>query len=136
MNQTEEPREHTGEVVLHLHAGSLAELFAEAARKLRELQLPRVEPHFPVSDRTVSVEARDRGGLLVEWLNELIYLGEHDRWVATEFGEGSVTDTEARFTARGVSPDIAPSAVKAATLHGLRVVPRDGGWEAEVLLDV
>lgn len=128
--------DHTGELGLRVWAPTLEELFAEAGRALREIELPVVSPAFPTRTRTVAVRAPDRPALLVEWLNELVYLAERDRWVATEFGKGVVNETEARFEVTGVETPTAPSEVKAATLHNLRLQPFDGGWEAEVILDV
>ncbi len=128
--------DHTGELELRVWAPTLEALFAEAGRALREIELPAVSPAYPTSRRTVSVRAPDRAALLVEWLNELIFLAERDRWVAAEFGPGVVAESEARFEVTGVEAPAAPSEVKAATFHNLRLQPLDGGWQADVILDV
>jgi SHS2 domain-containing protein len=46
------------------------------------------------------------------------------------------TETELQLRARGVTVDTAPSQVKAATFHGLRIAAVPGGVEANVVLDV
>jgi SHS2 domain-containing protein len=72
----------------------------------------------------------------VDWLNELIYLGETERWVALAFEAVEVTPTALRIRARGATLDRAPSLVKAATMHGLHLVREDGMVQADVVLDV
>ncbi len=127
--------DHTSELRIRLWAGSLAELMAEAGRALAEIQL-RGASAAPGGDwRPVEVSASDPAGLLVDWLNELIFLTETERWVATEF-EVEVTDGTLRGRARGVSLGRAPGLVKAATLHGLRVDDAPGGLTGEVILDI
>ena len=84
----------------------------------------------------IVVRAGDQGALLVDWLNELIYLAETDRWVATEFVPQAGGPLELRIRARGATVDTAPSRVKAATHHGLDVRTTADGVEAEVVFDV
>jgi protein archease len=131
-----ELREHTGEIVLRVRAPSLNGLFVEAARGLAELSLGRQQARPAGGPRTFSLEARDPAALLVDWLNELIYLAETERWVALEFEEVEATSTTLRLQARGATLDRAPSLVKAATLHGLHLVRENGSVQADVVLDV
>ena len=82
------------------------------------------------------VQGRDREAVLVHWLNELIYQAEVDRWVAVEFALEAATETELRVRARGIVVEEAPSRVKAATFHGLRIATVRDGVEADLILDV
>jgi SHS2 domain-containing protein len=87
----------------------------------------------------VEVAASDPGGLLVDWLNEVLWLREvRDALVAGVKVE-RVTDGTAAgsvaLAAGGPGPD--GTFVKAVTYHRLRVEPDPaGGWIAEVYLDV
>jgi SHS2 domain-containing protein len=128
--------EHPGEVRLRLRAASLGDLASVAGRALAELELGQEPGPAQGPWREVVVAGRDREAVLVHWLNELIYLAETDRWVGVEFAVDGATDTELRMRVRGVAVDEAPSRVKAATFHGLRIVFVAGGVEAEVVLDV
>lgn len=128
--------EHLGEIRLRLRAAGVGELVAVAGRALAELELGHAPEPSGGAWRDVTVQGRDREALLVNWLNELIYLAETERWVATEFATARVTDTELQMRARGVTVDTAPSQVKAATFHGLHIAAVTGGVEAEVVLDV
>jgi SHS2 domain-containing protein len=128
--------DHTSEVQLRLRAGSLGELLAEAGRALAELQLRGAEPGSPAGTRRLHVTAPDRERLLVDWLNELIFLAEAERWVATGFEIERADAGSVEATADGVEVARLSGLVKAATMHGLRVTEGDGLLEGEVILDV
>ena len=128
--------EHPGEVRLRLRAASLGDLAGVAGRALAEVELGHPPGPARGAWRDITVHGRDREALLVHWLNELIYLAETDRWVGVEFAADRATDTELRMRVRGMSVDEAPSRVKAATFHGLRITSVADGVEAEVVLDV
>lgn len=130
--------EHTADVGLHVWAGGLEELFAEAALGLISVM---GEASGPV-DRAVHVqiEAPDAEALLVDWLSELLFLFEARDVVPAEMsvrlsrepwrlaGEVSGPRSSA-FVQHG-------PAVKAVTYHGLRVEERPGRAEAWVYLDI
>lgn len=128
--------EHLGEVRLRLRAGTLGDLAAVAGRALAELELGRAPGRGEGAWREVAVSGRDPEALLVNWLNDLIYLAEAERWVGVEYTVVDATDTELRMRVRGATVEQAPSCVKAATFHGLHVAHVPGGVEAEIVLDV
>jgi SHS2 domain-containing protein len=136
LTATHEFLEHTSEVALRINADSFGSVIEEAGRALAELQLPggwsAAEPEWVEID----LHAADRGAMLVDWLNELLFRSDRDRWVAVEFQVKRATDTHLRVLARGVRVDDAPAIVKAATLHGVRVEPAPEGMEAHVILDI
>lgn len=127
---------HTGEIRLHLHAPSLADLLAEAGRALSTLLLRASSQPSREPWRDVTVSSSDREGLLVDWLNELIYRAETDLEVATEFDIRQVSDTGVDGRIRGIRVATPPALVKAATYHGVRIAPAANGLEADVILDV
>jgi SHS2 domain-containing protein len=127
--------DHTSEIGLQVRAASFGELLAEAARGLAALML-REAPAVEEEAREIEVSAHDRESLLVNWLNEILYLAETGLWVPLEVEVLEVSDTRFRARARGVTVEISPSMVKAATFHGLEVVETAEGFSAEVILDV
>lgn len=136
MRPSHELVEHTGEVGLRIRAGSLGDLLAEAGRALGTLELQGA-PAPPEGEwRRLEVRAPDREALLVEWLNELLYRAESERWVATEFAVERAAPRAAVLRARGVWVARTPGFVKAATYHGVAVRDVPGGVEGEVVLDV
>lgn len=129
--------EHTGEVRLELSASSLEELFAEAGRALAEIMLGELPASTtPGLEQRISVRARDRAALLVEWLNELIFRSETSKQVFTRLRVDRVGVNEMQAVVAGVSPESLRTQVKAATLHRLSLENRGGAWQASVVLDV
>ena len=128
--------DHTAEVQLQVGAGSLAGLLAEAGRALGLLLL-RGRAATPSGEaRTIEVSSVDREALLVDWLNELVFLAEVERWIAVGFDVLEASETHLKASARGVPVDDPPALVKAATFHGLAVEEWEGGLQAEVIFDV
>ncbi|HET9225729.1 MAG TPA: archease [Thermoanaerobaculia bacterium] len=128
--------DHTSEIGLQLRAGSFPELLAEAGRGLARLMLREVPAEAEGEAREIEVSAHDRESLLVDWLNEILYVAETGLWIPLELELLEATDTRLRVRARGVTVEVSPSLVKAATFHGLEVVETADGVSAEVILDV
>ena len=129
--------EHTADVGIRARGATLEEAFEQATLGLAEVQgAPAPGPGETVA---VEVSAADPGGLLVDWLNEVLWLAETRQAalggvrverVGNGTARGSVTLSEG-----GPAPD--GTFVKAVTYHRLRVEPDPGGgWLVEVYLDV
>lgn len=128
--------EHRGELEVRLEAPSLAELFAEAGRALREVMgATPLDPPERWEDEVV-VKAIDRESLLVEWLNQLVLRAEVSKALFTDFEIEHLSDRELVATVRGTRVARLRNPVKAATYHGLSIAPRPGGFTARVILDV
>ena len=122
--------DHTAELELHVKATSAEGVLQDAMRALAELL--DGASGSPVTKR-VSLEAPDRGALLVRWLEELVFLAETEGFVPEEVDItlGVVMDA----TVRGRIGKPRPL-VKAVTYHGLEFEPVGDGWHAKVVLDV
>jgi SHS2 domain-containing protein len=131
--------DHTSETRLSLSAPSLEALLEEAALALMELVVSEPPPDGgTLTERQVTLESPDRDALLVDWLNEIIFLTEvaHAR-----LESAAVTVDEA---GRSLSARVAlraqermRSPVKAASFHALSIARQpDGAWVATVILDV
>ena len=123
---------HTGELELELEAEQPAGVFVDAALALADLIGD--ERGDPLSLR-VRVEAADRASLLVEWLNELVFLAETEGLVAEELRELELRERTLEATVTGRRTE-ARQLVKAVTYHDLVFERRGGGWFARVVLDV
>jgi SHS2 domain-containing protein len=135
LSPSHEVADHVSEVRLRVRAGSLGDLLEEAGLAVAQLQL-RGADATRGTWRTIEISAPDRAAILVDWLNELIFLAEAERWVGADFEVDSAEDGRVRARVWGVWVQRAPALLKAATLHGLRVDDVPGGLEAEVILDV
>jgi SHS2 domain-containing protein len=128
--------EHTADVGVRARGATLEAVFEQATLGLAEvLGAWRPGKGEPVA---VEVTAGDLGGLLVDWLNEVLWLQEARQAAVAAVrveraGDGLAAGTVA-FSAAGPPPD--GTFVKAVTYHRLRVERDGGGWLAEVYLDV
>jgi SHS2 domain-containing protein len=123
--------DHTAELELHVEAATPEEVFAEAARALGELV--GAGPGEPV-EHVVQLTAQDLATLLVDFLDELVYLSETKAFVP-ENADIALDGTQLRAALRGRHAETSPL-VKAVTYHGLVFARQDGVWNARVILDV
>jgi SHS2 domain-containing protein len=131
--------DHTADVGLRVEADTLAGLFEEAARGFSSLVVANLADVRRVEERTVRVEGTEHDFLLFDWLNELVYLLDHEHLVFSQF-EVSFDSEGLTGICRGEKIDRArhqlEHEVKAITYHDLKVEQRPGGWLAEVILDI
>ncbi len=130
--------EHTADVGLRLTGDSPEEVLEAAAEGLATLQ----GAWFPGEgeERDVEVAGRDLPGLLVAWLDELLYLHESRDAVLGGVTVRRVEAGRAEATVRVASRGdrvVESVGVKAATFHRVRFERGpSGSWSADVYLDV
>jgi SHS2 domain-containing protein len=126
--------EHTSELELRIEAPTEEAVFADALAAFAELA---GDGDGPASERReIRLEADDRGLLLADWLNELVYLADSDRFVPAGLSALELEGGRLRATVRGRRGEPRPL-VKAVTLHGLEYGHEPGaGWQARLVLDV
>ena len=129
--------EHTADVGIRARGATLEEAFEQATLGLAEVQGALAPgPGEPVA---VEVAAPDPGGLLVDWLNEVLWLTETRQaglaGVRVERVGGGTARGSVVLASGGQARD--GTFVKAVTYHRLRVEPDPGGgWLVELYLDV
>ncbi|NIQ97317.1 MAG: archease [Desulfuromonadales bacterium] len=132
--------EHTADIGLEARADTLPGLFVAAGCGLREV-LSASEEATPDQTISVTLEAGDCGELLVNWLNEILFLLESRHLFPVDFLIDSVDAGHLEARVHGFAFDTDTAAldreVKAATYHQLRVeMCDDGTWYARVYLDL
>ena len=123
--------DHTAELELHVEAPTPELVLHHSLRAFAELTGPATGP--PQSHE-VELEAPDLAALLAQWLEELVFLAETERFVPEE-AEIVLRNTSLRATVRGRAGEPRPL-VKAVTYHGLELTHEGGSWRARVVLDV
>ncbi|MGI6367905.1 MAG: archease [Anaerolineae bacterium] len=128
---------HPADIALRVHAAGLSGLYLQAARGLEYvLGCDTTGPLLPESAREVIIESLDLETLMVDWLDELLYLAEQDGccWHASDVQ----VERPARLVAQ-LQRFREPSRlreIKAVTYSGLHVAESAEGFEAIVVLDV
>ncbi len=130
---------HTADVKVELVAGSLEELFRDAARLVREL-VAGSAPVRSTEERAVGLKADEPAELLLGFLQELFYQFAVDAFVPGDVTFRRLSPTELEARVHGEPFDAArhetQPEVKAVTRHGLLAEQTSAGWRAEVLFDV
>jgi SHS2 domain-containing protein len=114
----------------------LGALFAEAGSALSQLLLRGAAASRDDRVREIMVSSPDREALLVDWLNEILYVAETECWVPVQFDVVEISETSVRARIRGVPVREAPSLVKATTHHRLQVEEVEGVLQGEVIFDL
>jgi SHS2 domain-containing protein len=131
--------EHTADIGLRVRAADLGELFADAARAMFSVMVGNLEAVRPIEAVSITLERDETDALLRGWLAELLYVFQVRRMVFSSF-EVNVGPTGLTAVVRGEPIDPARHEtdveVKAVTWHGLKVERTDGGWLAEVIVDI
>ena len=130
--------DHTADIGIVAYGADLKESFANAALALFSLiaELDNVSEGFR---QELEVTAEDEEGLLVQWLNELIYLFDVEHLIFRRFEIVDFTPTRLRAICYGERVDPLrhklKTGVKAATYHMLKV-DKSGDHKVQVILDI
>ena len=132
-----EELEHTADIGVRVQAREPAALFAGAARAMFALLCAEPDAAAPVATRRVAIDAADIEALMVDWLNELLYLHETAGALFTDCRMRQWSPTHLEADVAGRPPLGAPQVhIKAATYHQLRIDQRADLWTAEVFFDI
>jgi len=130
--------DHTADVGIAAYGTTIAEAFANAGRGLFSL-ITDPDDIAESEYRDIEVTASDREGLLVTWLNELIYLFDAEGMLFRRFDISDLCATRLKARAYGEVADTSrhrlKTEVKGATYHMLEVDSTSGG-RVRVLFDV
>jgi SHS2 domain-containing protein len=131
--------EHTADLGLRVRAPALNTLFVEAAQALFSAIVADPGTVRPLQQVDVRLTGDDREFLLFDWLKELLYHFDTEHLLFGRF-EVHLDENGLSGAAWGEPLDRSrhelEHEVKAITYHGLRVEPAEGGWLAEVIVDI
>ncbi len=130
-----EQLEHTADLALRIYGRDLRELFANAAYAMFS-QLAEVARIGQAIERTVRVQGTDCESLLVNWLNELLYLHETEGELYSAFRIDELSSECLEATVHGAPFDEVYTIIKAATYHDLRISKTREGFAVTIVFDV
>jgi SHS2 domain-containing protein len=134
--------DHTGDVGAHITAGTLAELFREAALAFTETLTDPTVPSGGVA-RRITLTAPTLDDLMVEWLSEILYLFE----VQNLLIEDAVVEIQQGDAGWTLAADIVADEfdaarhaikvlIKGITYHRLNVEQRGSEWHTDIVFDI
>ena len=129
----------SGDAGIRAFGSDLSELFKNAAAGMYSLI---ADPVSVTPQRSIEIKAEGASleGLLVSWLNELVFNFDTYGFIGREIRIHELTDTLIRATVTG--EDFAPEKhgvgllIKAATYHKLKIEMKEDHWETEVIFDI
>jgi len=129
----------TADLTVEAWGDTLEEAFGSVARAMFNSMTP-IEGIRGAESRSFEVEADDLGGLLFNFIDELLYIHEVELMVFSGF-ELVIDQARNRLNAvcRGEGFDLSRHeqgiAIKAVTFHNMSIDKVDSGWEIRVVLD-
>jgi SHS2 domain-containing protein len=128
----------SGDVGLKIWGQELEELFANAAEGMSEL-ITDISSVPESESREVHVIAESNEDLLVQWLNELVFLFDTYNFLGKRFSINIINkQLEAEITGGTFDPskEVSRLLIKAATYHELSLSKTNSHWEATVIFDI
>ena len=135
-----EPIEHAADIGIKVWSKNIEELFCYAAAGMSAAMLS-LEEIKPLKSKSIVVKGNDLEELLVDWLNELIYIFAQEKMVFCKYSlkidqknmvlkakcSGEVVDTQTHEVL---------TEIKATTFSGLKIKKVNGKFQATIIFDV
>ena len=130
---------HTADIGLLVRGGDIAELMVNGGHALNAIMF-REPPSGRNLERDIRIDSAGPDTLLVDWLNELLYMFAGEQLVFSRFTVREVSTGHAAIRCEGEEYDASrhhvARDVKAATYHMAGIRSTGNGYEAQVILDV
>jgi len=131
-----EELDHTADLCLRAYGTDLEQLFAAAARGMFHLMRCQPGARSRRVRHHIHLQAGDLEALLVDWLNELLYLSEAQRELYDTYDLTHLDQTRLEAWVGGSTDHPPQRGIKAATFSGLQVTRMGSGYEATITFDV
>ena len=131
--------DHTADIGIKVRGKSVGELFENAAYAMFDLiaDLDRVEKREVLE---VEIEGEGMDELLADWLRELLYKFNGERYLLKDFKIEEIDQKSLKARVRGEKLDLSRHSlkmeIKAVTYYGLEIKRTSEGWQAQVIFDV
>jgi len=127
--------EHTADLALRIYGQDTRDLFANVAYAMFS-ELTDVNLIEPRVHHLVEIDGIDLESLLVNWLNELLYLHETRAEVYSIFDIHELTTHDLQATVHGAHCESINTVIKAATFHNLVIQNISTGYVVTIVFDV
>jgi SHS2 domain-containing protein len=131
--------DHTADIGIIVHGENLKTLFENAGEAFFHLitDLRKVKRRV---ERRVNIEGESLDRLMVDWLSQLLYLHDVENLLFKGFKVDSVGEDGLKATVKGEpfqeGVHVIKTEVKAVTYHQIEVRQENGGWRAQIILDL
>ncbi len=130
---------HTADIGFVVYGEDLKRLFENAGEAFFTV-ITDLEKVKRITERRIEIVDKSLERLMVDWLNELLYLHEVENLLFSQFEVTSVSEEGLKARAKGEPFEEGKhpikTEVKAVTFHQIQVKQEDGVWKAQVILDL
>lgn len=131
--------DHTADIGFVVYGEDLKRLFENAGEAFFTV-ITDLEKVKRKTERRIEIGGESLERLMVDWLNELLYLHEVENLLFSQFEVESVGEEglKARVKGEAFEEERHPikTEVKAVTFHQIQVKQEDNLWRAQVILDL
>jgi riboflavin kinase/FMN adenylyltransferase len=127
--------EHTADRALRVWGDELPDLFAGAARGMYSL-MADLDGLVATDWREIRLDSWDRESLLVDWLNELLFLTETEGMLFVGCRIDLLTETMLVAQVGGIASPVTKASIKAVTFHDLALEQGERDWSTAITFDV
>lgn len=129
--------EHTADVGLWAEGRVLPELFEAAVLGMTEIMGPEADEPAEGVSREVELESIDRTALLIDFMNEVLFLAERNREFYFEVKFTEIGNTYLKAELKGKRAKFFHRDIKAVTYHGAEIKKNEAGsLETEIVFDI
>lgn len=129
----------TADLGIIAYGENLKNLFSNAAEGLMSL-MADTESITESESISINITAKDREGLLIKWLNEIIFIKDTKEFLGKRFNINYLNDNSLKADIYGeiYEPEKHEllSGVKAATYHNLKIKKVGSIWQVKIIFDV
>jgi len=131
--------EHTADIGIRVKAKDLKGLFCSCAAAMFDI-IAAGCPDKAGTKKILKIKQQGSNSeeLLVNWLNELLFLSATKALIFSDFKINKLSETDIEALVTGVSAKYCrvKTEIKAATYHALKIERVKNAWLAEVIFDV
>lgn len=128
--------EHKADLKIRAFGGTKKEFFLNMLKGMTDALKPKIKKSVKV-EREIKIQSSDLPALLVDFLSEVLYLGQVNREAYFDIKFKKFSDTKMECKITGKKVEIFGEDIKAVTYHQLEIrQSQNGVWEATVLFDV
>ncbi len=129
--------EHTADIGIKIQGNNLEELFESGFYGVLSIVASRKA--LISESKTVELYAPDKESMLVDFLNEILYLVNGENWLPAKIVELNIDENNLKSVISGEkfsSTDIIKTEIKAATYHNINIKKNVDIWETNVVFDL
>jgi SHS2 domain-containing protein len=137
MDKTYEILDHSADLKMRVFGNDLSEVFVNMALAVAKQQAPAQVSAKGAAEEII-IESSDLASLLVDWLSEILYCGEINKKVYTDFEITEFSENPPKIKAKikGMPVGEKNIDIKAVTYHDLEIKKVNDHWEAVVIFDI